>query len=73
MRRPALETGGADYDAVTGNLKEAFAAIGDQLRASYELAYRSSNPGRDGTFRKVVIRPRGAGLSVRHKTGYYSR
>ncbi len=73
MRRLALETGGADYDAVTGNLKEAFAAIGDQLRASYELAYRSSNPGRDGTFRKVVIRPRGAGLSVRHKTGYYSR
>jgi Ca-activated chloride channel family protein len=73
MRRMALETGGADFDAVSGNMKEAFAAIGDQLRSSYELAYLSSNPERDGTFRKVVIRPRRPDLKVRHKTGYYAR
>lgn len=73
MRRLALETGGADFDAVSGNMKEAFAAIGDQLRASYELAYLSSNPERDGTFRKLTIRPKRLGLIVRHKTGYYAR
>lgn len=73
MRRIALETGGADFDAVAGNMKEAFAAIGDQLRASYELAYASSNPERDGAFRKIVIRPKRTDLKVRHKTGYYAR
>jgi Ca-activated chloride channel family protein len=73
MRRLALETGGADFDAVTGNMKEAFAEIGEQLRSSYEIAYQSSNPERDGTFRKVVIRSRHTDLKVRHKTGYYAR
>ncbi len=73
MRRIALETGGADFDAVAGDMKEAFAAIGDQLRASYELAYASSNPERDGTFRRVTIRPKESALKVRHKSGYYAR
>jgi Ca-activated chloride channel homolog len=73
MGRLALETGGADFDAVSADMKEAFAAIGDQLRASYELAYPSSNPERDGTFRKVTIRPKASGLKVRHKSGYYAR
>jgi Ca-activated chloride channel family protein len=57
MRRMGQDTGGTDFDAVTGNMKDAFAAIGDQLRASYELAYVSSNPERGGDFRKVVIPP----------------
>lgn len=73
MRRIALETGGADFDATAADLKEAFAAIGDQLRSSYELAYLSSNTERDGTFRKIVIRPKRVELKVRHKTGYYAR
>ncbi len=73
MRRIALETGGADFDAVAGDMKEAFAAIGDQLRASYELAYASTNPERDSTFRKVTIRPKAAAFKVRHKSGYYAR
>jgi Ca-activated chloride channel family protein len=73
MRRMALDTGGADFDAVTGDMKDAFAAIGDQLRASYELAYVSTNPERGGEFRKVVIRPKQAGLKLRHKAGYYAK
>lgn len=73
MNRLALETGGADFDAVTGNLQEAFAAIRDQLKSSYELSYASTHPERDRTFRKVVIRSRQPGLKVRHKTGYYAR
>jgi Ca-activated chloride channel family protein len=73
MNRLALETGAADFDAVTGNMQDAFAAIRDQLKSSYELSYASTHPDRDGTFRKVVIRPRQPGLKVRHKTGYYAR
>ena len=73
MRRLALETGGADFDAVAGDMKDIFASIGEQLRASFELAYQSTNPDRDGRFRKVVIRPKQAGVKLRYKTGYYAR
>ena len=44
-----------------------------ELHAFYELAYLSTNPLRDGTFRKVVIRPKRPGLTVRSKAGYFAR
>jgi Ca-activated chloride channel family protein len=73
MDRIARETGGANYDASEGDLRKWFREIGEELRASYELAYHSTNPNRDGTFRKVVIRAKTPGLTVRAKTGYYAR
>lgn len=72
LERIARETGGADYDATQSDVRAAFRQIGEELRASYELAYISSNPVRDGSFRKVVIRPKAAGITVRAKTGYYA-
>ena len=72
MERIARETGGADFDAGQGNVRAIFRQIGEELRASYELAYVSTNAVRDGSFRKVAIRPRG-GFSVRAKTGYFAR
>ena len=56
MERIARETGGADYDARAKGLKENFQQIGDQLRSSYELAYHSTDPSIDGTFRKIGSR-----------------
>jgi Ca-activated chloride channel family protein len=73
LERVARETGGADFDAEQGDIRAEFREIGEDLRASYELAYVSTNPVRDGSFRKVVIRPRRPGLSVRSKTGYFAR
>lgn len=73
LDRLALETGGAHYDASEGELKKWFAEIGEELRATYELAYQSTNPERDGTFRKIVIRPKRSDLKIRAKTGYYAR
>jgi len=73
MERIARETGGVDFDAGKGNVRAIFRQIGEDLRASYELAYVSTYPVRDGTFRKVAIRPRQVGLSVRAKTGYLAR
>jgi Ca-activated chloride channel homolog len=72
MDRIANETGGAHYDAGEGDLKNWFRQISDELRATYELAYHSTNPNRDGSFRKVVIRTKAAGFTVRTKTGYYA-
>jgi Ca-activated chloride channel family protein len=73
MARIAKETGGEDFDAEEKNLKESFREIGEELRSSYELAYNSSHTDRDGYFRKIVIRPKNSGLTVRAKTGYYAR
>lgn len=73
MERIARETGGADFDAGQGNVRAIFRQIGEELRASYELAYVSTNALRDGSFRKVAIRPRRPELSVRAKTGYFAR
>jgi len=73
MARIARETGGADFDAREKGLAENFAQIGEQLRSAYELAYHSSNTATDDTFHKISIRPKDGSLTVRAKTGYYSR
>jgi Ca-activated chloride channel family protein len=73
MERMARETGGADFDGQGKGLVEGFKQIGDQLRASYELAYHTSNPPGDKTFHKIVIRSKQPDLTVRAKSGYYAR
>ncbi|MDR3701939.1 MAG: VWA domain-containing protein [Candidatus Sulfopaludibacter sp.] len=73
MERIARETGGFGYDAREKGLKANFEQIGEQLRCSYELAYHSTDPSDGGTFHKIRIRPRQAGLVVRAKSGYYTR
>jgi Ca-activated chloride channel family protein len=76
MERIARETGGADYDARAGTgghpLVDDFRQIGEQLRSSYELAFHSTNSASDQTFRKISIRVKQPGLTVRAKTGYYA-
>ncbi len=73
MERVARETGALHLDARKGDLRTHFDEISSVLRSSYELAYHSTNPARDGTFRKIVIRAKPQGLTVRTKTGYYAR
>ncbi len=72
MIRVARETGGAHYDAGKTDLATTFRQIGEELRSSYEVAYHTSNPARDGTFRKIVVRAKREGLTVRSKTGYFA-
>jgi Ca-activated chloride channel family protein len=73
MDRLAAETGGAHFDAEQTDLRIHFKQIGEELRSSYELGYHSKNAVRDGSFRKIQVRPRQAGLKVRAKTGYFAR
>jgi Ca-activated chloride channel family protein len=73
MERIARETGGAHIDAEITDPHTYFLQIAQELRTSYELAYYPTNAGKDETFRKIVIRPKVAGLKVRTKTGYFSR
>jgi Ca-activated chloride channel family protein len=73
MDRIAKETGGAHIDAAVTDPHSYFRQIAEELRTSYELAYYPTNSVKDEMFRKIVIRPKQAGLKVRTKTGYFSR
>ena len=73
MDRVARETGGAHIDAETTDAHVYFRQIAEELRTSYELGYYPTDPLKDDTFRKIVIRPKRDGVKVRAKTGYFSR
>jgi Ca-activated chloride channel family protein len=73
MDRVARETGGAHIDAETTDAHVYFRQIAEELRTSYELGYYPTDPLKDDTFRKIVIRPKREGVKVRAKTGYFSR
>ncbi len=82
MARAARETGGADFDVEQGDVQTWFREIADDLRSSYELAYYpSTGPSigpsagaADGdSFHKIAIRVKRPGLTVRCKTGYFTR
>jgi Ca-activated chloride channel family protein len=73
MDRIAKETGGAHIDAEITDPHTYFRQIAEELRTSYDLAYYPTNTNKDDAFRKIVIRPKQAGLRVRTKTGYFAR
>jgi Ca-activated chloride channel homolog len=73
MDRIAKETGGDAIDAETTDPETYFQQIAEELRTSYELAYYPAQPLADDTFRKIVIRPKPSGLTIRSKTGYFYR
>jgi len=73
MDRVAKETGGQPIDAEATDPKTYFRQIAEELRSSYELAYYPSNRIEDDTFRKIAIRPKHAGITIRSRTGYFSR
>ena len=73
MDRIARETGGMHIDAEQTDPHTYFRQIAEELRTSYELAYYPKNAAKDDTFRKVVVTVKRPGLTVRSKTGYFSR
>jgi Ca-activated chloride channel family protein len=73
MDRVARETGGAHIDAEATDPHTYFRQIAEELRTSYELGYYPTDPLKDDSFRKIVIRPKREGVRVRAKTGYFSR
>jgi Ca-activated chloride channel family protein len=74
MARLAKESGALEFDATeSADLRDPFRQIADMLRSTYDLAYTSNQGERDGAFRKIKIRAKQPGLTVRHKTGYYAK
>src|SRR5271155_706118 len=73
MERVARETGGAHIDAESTDAHVYFRQIAEELRTSYELGYYPTDPLKDDSFRKIVIKPKREGVKVRAKTGYFAR
>jgi Ca-activated chloride channel family protein len=73
MDRIALETGGTHIDAETTDPHTYFRQIAEELRTSYELAYYPKDPLKDDSFRKIKIKPKREGITIRAKTGYFAR
>jgi Ca-activated chloride channel family protein len=74
LKTLARETGGLDYtpNSIT-ELDKVYARIAEELRSLYSLGYISSNPRRDGKWRRIVVRiPAHDDLAIRNKLGYYA-
>jgi len=73
LRRLAQETGGHSFFPFqASDLVANFEEIARELRSQYSLAYVSTNPTHDGTFRSITIQPVDKNLRVRHKNGYFA-
>lgn len=73
MNALARETGGrAFFPDKLADLDGVYEGIAEELRTLYGVAYVSSNPQRDGRWRRITIRSLRPSLLLRHRTGYYA-
>ncbi|HTI38651.1 MAG TPA: VWA domain-containing protein [Vicinamibacterales bacterium] len=67
----ASDTGGRAFTD-TNDMGEAFARVTKDLSAYYLLGYSSTNPVRDGRFRRIQVRVKRNGMHVESRAGYYA-
>jgi VWFA-related protein len=74
LKSLAQPTGGRMFElGPKSSLSVVFAAIQDELRSQYSLGYVSTNPARDGSFRKLQVKVHAGGLRAFSRKGYYAR
>lgn len=73
MKEFASQTGGRYVHSPQGDkLDDAFNNIVEELRNQYTLTYYSSNPKRDGRWRKLNVNASRPGLTTRSRKGYWA-
>ena len=73
LKQLAEETGGkALFPFQVEELDAAFREISQELRSQYNLGYISSNPRRDGGYRKIEIRVPDKDLKLNYRKGYFA-
>jgi VWFA-related protein len=73
LKRLAEETGGrAFFPFSVHDLAVNFREIARELRSQYSLAYVSTNPAHDGTFRRITIEALEKNARIRSKAGYFA-
>jgi len=69
----ANDSGGrAFFPYLLDDLAQSFAAIGEELRSQYSLAYMPAGRPPDGKFHNIRIQAVPGGLTVRARRGYYA-
>lgn len=73
LRRMSDQTGGRVFHIDRKNtLDDAFKDIQDDLRTQYALGYNSTNPRKDGSYRKLDIKTSNKDQKVQARKGYYA-
>jgi VWFA-related protein len=73
LKKMSEETGGRLFHVGRSNtLEDIFRQIQEEMRSQYALAYSPTNEARDGSFRKLEIRPNDKTMKVQARKGYYA-
>ena len=73
MKRMAEETGGRMFRVDRRQtLEQIYDQIAEEMRTQYVLGYTPANGAKDGTFRKVEIRPKDKNVRIQARKGYYA-
>ena len=67
----AGDTGGRAFTD-TNDFGEAFARVQRDMSAYYLLGYSTTNPAKDGRFRRIQVRVKRDGFRVEARAGYYA-
>jgi VWFA-related protein len=71
MRSLAQETGArAFFPSAAVELTGVYGTIAEELASQYSIGYSSTNPRRDGAYRRVAVRVNQPGIRTRTRTGY---
>ena len=72
LKQLSSETGGkAFFVNDARELQKIYQSIWDELSSQYAVAYSSTNPKRDGAWRRIQVRVVKPGMTARTKLGYY--
>ncbi len=73
LRKMSEETGGRLFRVDNKHpLDSIFDQIQNEMRSQYTIAYSSTNPRKDGGFRKIEIKTLNKDLKVQARKGYYA-
>jgi VWFA-related protein len=67
----AADTGGRAF-LDSNDFSAVFRKVQEDTSTYYVLGYRSSNPARDGRFRRITVRASVPGVSLEFRKGYYA-
>lgn len=73
LKQLATETGGEAFSPFqVEELDNSFREISQELRSQYNIGYISSNPVRDGSYRKIEVKVGERSLNLKYRKGYFA-
>ena len=73
LQKMSGETGGRVFKVSRKTtLEDAFKQLQEEMRSQYSIAYTSTNPDQDGSFRKITLKVADKNMKVQVRKGYYA-